>query len=217
MQFKQNASVYTVEGKEVGRIDRVVLNPRTLEVTHIVVRNKGLFFTDDKVIPIQLVGAANEAGATLRPAAGDLRALPDFEGTRYVRVSDGASIQASVGTRIDGASPTYWIPVPGGVPALDDPNTPRYVPETKQNIPDGAVALKTGAKVMAADGILVGRVEEVMTDPEAAHIRNLVISQGLLVKEMRQVPMVWVGEVWENEVHLLVSSRTFDQLGFRAN
>ena len=45
MQFKQGATVSTYDGKNVGHVDRVVLNPKTKEVTHIVVR-KGLLVSD---------------------------------------------------------------------------------------------------------------------------------------------------------------------------
>jgi sporulation protein YlmC with PRC-barrel domain len=34
MQFKENTSVFTAHGEQVGDIDRVVLDPRTKEVTH---------------------------------------------------------------------------------------------------------------------------------------------------------------------------------------
>lgn len=51
MQFKQGTHVYTIDGKDVGAIDRVVLDPKTDEVTHVVVR-RGWLFSEDKVVPI---------------------------------------------------------------------------------------------------------------------------------------------------------------------
>ena len=71
MQFKQGASVYTSDGKDIGHIDRVVLNPRTKEVTHLVIR-KGFLFSEDKLVPISLVAMGTGEGLTLRPDAGDL-------------------------------------------------------------------------------------------------------------------------------------------------
>lgn len=47
MQFKDGANVYTADGHTVGSIDRVVIDPRTNEVTHVVVRRR-LFFTEDQ-------------------------------------------------------------------------------------------------------------------------------------------------------------------------
>lgn len=215
MQFRQNAGVYTVDGKDVGHIDRVVLDPKKKEVTHIVVR-KGFLFTEDKVIPVDLIGAATEEGVTLREAVGDLQALPLFEETHYVRVTNGSPARAGDDAGVNYVPPFYWYPPLGGVPpmAVADPPTPGYVAETEQNIPEGSVALKEGAKVIAADGQYVGNVEQVITDPRAGRVMNLVIGQGLFVKERRQVPITWVSEVREDEVHLAVGSHTVDQLRF---
>lgn len=218
MEFKQNASVYTVDGKDVGRVDRVVLDPKTKAITHIVVR-KGFLFTEDKVIPKDLLGVANEAGVTLREEVGDLSALPLFEETHYVRASDGSYTKTGGDNRIDYAPPVYPYPGIGSLlpTTMIDPTAPEFIAETTQNIPEGTVALKEGAKVIAADGQQVGHVEQVITDPQASRVVNLVIAQGLLLREKRQIPITWVSEVREDEVHLAVGSQTVDELGFMAN
>jgi hypothetical protein len=41
-----------------------------------------------------------------------------------------------------------------------------------------------------------------------------VIAQGLLVKERRRIPINWVSEVKEDEIHLTVGSHDVDELGF---
>lgn len=218
MEFKQNASVHTVDGKDVGRIDRVVLDPKTKEVTHIVVR-KGFLFTEDKVIPQDLLDVATENGVTLRADVSDLQALPHFEETHYVRVSDGSHTRNGGDNTMDYAPPLFQHPALGGVPPamMTESFAPEYVAETAQNIPEGSVALKEGAKVIAADGQHVGNVEQVITDPQASRVMNFVITQGLLVKEKRQIPITWVRDVWEDEVHLAVGSHTINELGFMAN
>jgi sporulation protein YlmC with PRC-barrel domain len=213
MQFRQNASVYTVDGKKVGRIDRVVLDPQTKEVTHLVVR-KGLLLTEDKVVPVDLIGAATDKGVTLREDVSNLEALPVFEETHYIQATE-----APPSTAPGDALPLYWDPRFGDVPpiAAADPSTPHVIhviEETEQNIPEGTVALKEGAKVIAADGKQVGTVEQVLTDPRLDRATTLVIAQGLLVKERRRVPINWVSEVKEDEIHLAVGSHTIDELGF---
>ena len=75
MQLKRDTPVQTATGQSVGHIDRVVLDPASKEVTHIVVR-KGLFFTQDKVVPIGLVAAATEAQVTLREDAEFTKQYP---------------------------------------------------------------------------------------------------------------------------------------------
>jgi len=41
MQFRENADVFTPAGEKIGRLDRVVIDPGSFEVTHIVTQ-KGL-------------------------------------------------------------------------------------------------------------------------------------------------------------------------------
>lgn len=79
MQFKQGTHVYTTDGKDVGAIDRVVLDPRTDEVTHVVVR-RGWLFTEDKVVPIDLIDQAVAEQVQLRSDVRDLDRLPEFTG-----------------------------------------------------------------------------------------------------------------------------------------
>lgn len=83
MRFKQNVPVTTQEGTDIGHIDRVVLDPRTKAVTHVVVR-KGVLLTEDKVIPIDLIESATEDRVTIR-TAGDLETLPPFEEKHFVQ------------------------------------------------------------------------------------------------------------------------------------
>jgi sporulation protein YlmC with PRC-barrel domain len=58
MQLKQESSVVTANGDEVGRVDRVVIDPQSQRVTHIVdpdtdrvthfVNSEGLIFKEKK-------------------------------------------------------------------------------------------------------------------------------------------------------------------------
>ena len=215
MQFRQHALVYTFDGKNVGRIDRIVLDPQTKDVTHLVVR-KGFLLTEDKVVPVDLIGAATEKGVTLRAEVSDLEALPLFEETHYVWATGNPSSKPPGDTGGNVDHPLYQYPALDGVPRIVmlDPPPPPYVAETEQNIPAGTVALKEGAEVITADGKHVGTLEQVLTDPELDQATDLVIAQGLLVKERRRVPVKWVSEVKEDEIHLSVGSRTVDELGF---
>src|SRR6185295_6628330 len=87
MQFKQGANVSTYDGKYVGNVDRVVLNPKTKEVTHIVVR-KGFLFSEDKIVPLSVIASATDQGVMLRQDAGNLDDLPPFEETHYVGLDE---------------------------------------------------------------------------------------------------------------------------------
>ncbi|HET7087727.1 MAG TPA: PRC-barrel domain-containing protein [Anaerolineae bacterium] len=210
MQFTQGANVVTAQGQDVGNIDRVVIDPRSKEVTHIVVR-KGLLSTQDKVVPIDLIAAATADRITLREDAADPQALPDFEEEYYVASGeDGAPPDPPLGS-LPGL---YWYPpVAGGqIGYLFERSRQAPITQIQRNIPEGMVALKEGAKVISADDRYVGKIERVLIDPQADRATHFLISKGLLLKETKIVPVQWVTNIGEDEVHLAVRSRLLNEL-----
>jgi len=110
MRFRQNARVYTLDGINIGRIDRVVLDPQTKGVSHLVVR-KVFLLNEDKVVPVDLVSAVTEKGVTLRGDVSDLEALPLFEEAHYVWATGELPPTAP-----NDAPPLYWYPPVGSIP-----------------------------------------------------------------------------------------------------
>lgn len=208
MQFKQNVGVFTANGGQVGHIDRVVVDPQTKAVTHIVVR-KGFLFTEDKVVPFDLIAEANEDRIMLRDDAGDLQSLPPFEEKHYILSGD----KTGGTTSPSGYAPAVYGYTPFGGPGdYGAPSDQRHIAQIEQNIPEGTVALKEGAKVITAEGKYAGRVERVFTDAQAKRATHLLIAQGLLLKERKLIPITWVQVVGNNEVYLSVKQRVLERL-----
>lgn len=223
MQIKNSAAVFTADGKDVGRIDRVVLDPRTHEITHVVVR-KGWLFTEDKVVPVSLVDRISEDEVFLRDDAEGFDELPNFEETYYVQTDDGPQVQGGTAGRsaigpVDYASyapSLYWYPPAGAMwpgyytGAYGYPMT-NYTTHTEQNIPEGTVGLREGADVLTADGEHVGTVEQVLTNDQLNRATHLVISAGMLFKEKRLIPVDWILDVEEETIRLGVRRHTLDR------
>ncbi len=208
MRFKEGASVFTSDGRKVGTIDRVVIDPETKEVVSVVVR-KGFLLPEDKVVHISLIGPETEDRVVLRMNEGNFDTLPLFEETHYFPLTGD---QAPPGEVV----PVYWYP-PGGVGWWDYPTflgfpNPPYTVDIERNIPEGAVPLKEGARVMSADSQQVGDVKEVMTDVVTDRVTHMLITEGLLFKEQKLIPMTWVGRIAEDEVHLRVTSTFLEDL-----
>lgn len=210
MQFKEDATVYTAEGERVGQVDRVIIDPVSKEVTHLVVR-KGFFFTEDRVLPVDLVASTSEDRVRLRRQAGDLEDLPYFEVEQYVNLDQEEIARAAYPA--DFASPLYWYPSAGAAPIgyPGYPGAPYFI-KVERNIPDFTVALKEGAKVVASNGDHVGEVEEVITDPDDNIITHFLISKGGLFKHHKLIPVLWVSRLEENEVHLNVGPQILKDL-----
>ncbi len=203
MQFNQNANAYTTDGKVAGHIDRVVIDPQTDAVTHLVIR-KGLLFTTDKVIPVGQVTAGPAGEVILQLESQELENLPDFAETEYVSVGDDK----------EGNSPPAVVsypPYPGGTPLVGNAGPP-VLKETHLNIPHDTIALKEGARVVSLDDKAVGHVEQVLTSPPGDHVTHFLVVKGLLNKERRLIPAGWADRLEEDEVHLAITSNTVEKL-----
>jgi uncharacterized protein YrrD len=211
MQFVQGTGVYTADGKQVGQVDRVVIDPKTHEVTHIIVQ-KGLLLPEDKVVPLGLVADANEERVALRAGSGNLEDLPDFEVRHFIGAGEDQATRVPASEFF--APPMYWYPgfgSPGtglyGAYPFEAPGT-----ETELNIPEDTIAMKEGAEVISADGDHVGKVERVLVDPRDDRATHFIISKGLLFKENKLIPMSWVRSVEEDQVNLAIRSRILQEL-----
>lgn len=205
LQFQKGASVLTKNGIEVGTVERVVVNPDTNALAGIVVRNGGLLINDQKVVPAHLVADATEDLVLLQEEAGALESMPPFEEERLVD-ADGDPDPAP--SALD-QQPMIASAQAMGLPI---PPAPGPVIRVEQNIPEGTVALKDGARVITSEGAHVGNVERVLADPSADEVTHLLISRGLLLKERKLIPMKWVRSLDEEKVHLRVKRERVDKL-----
>ncbi len=229
MQFKEGTHVYTSDGEDIGSIDRVILDPSTNNVSGLVVK-QGWLFSEDKVVSIDLVDSATEKRVTLTRTDHNLQDLPAFEETYYIPLeeedypvtpeTEAVAFPNYAAPASYGYAPlgTAWWGYGGffGMPPADPVATSGYgadyVQRTQRNIPEGAVAVKEGAKVLSMSGDHVGDVEEIFTDPQSSHVTHILISQGVLFKDHKLVPTNWIESTAENEVRLTVNTSLVDRL-----
>lgn len=211
MQFKEGASVYTPSGDKVGDIERFVLDPHANEIIGLIVR-KGFLFTEDKVIPIEMVKQGEEDEVVLRENAGDPDTFPNFEEKHYVSPSEvDLRNEQHYAPRWYGA--VYYYPPLGTASwrgAVIPPARPTAV---ERNIPQGTVALKEGANVISRDGEHIGDVERIFTDPKTDEVTHIAITQGLLFQEEKLLPADWVDVAKDTEIRLAVGKETLEKLG----
>jgi uncharacterized protein YrrD len=209
MQFKDNTEVFMSDDHsddhKVGRVNRVVIDPRTKEATHIIIRT-GLLFADDKVIPIDQIVEAREDRITLSQDL-DFESLPDYEEKHFIPLEDD-ELPPTFGP--GQAPPMYWYPFRSVHDSQDHILRPHII-ETEHNIPDRTVALKEGAKVTSADGKHVGHIERVFVDPDTDRVMTLLVSKGLLLKERMFIPSAWISGFGEHEVKLAVGSKLLEK------
>ena len=120
VEFREGTDVLTASGEKLGEVERVI-DPRTREVTHIVVK-KGFLFTEDRVLPIEVVDSADGEQVVLSQNVGDdLEAWPVFEETYTIPIDQMPNTDTlgppGETARTVSARPApayYWYP-PAGV------------------------------------------------------------------------------------------------------
>jgi uncharacterized protein YrrD len=55
-------------------------------------------------------------------------------------------------------------------------------------------------------------VEHIFVEPVKERVAHFVISEGLLFKERKLIPMMWVADVVEDQIHLAVTADFLDKL-----
>jgi uncharacterized protein YrrD len=195
MQIKLGVRVSSSDDQQVGVVSHVVIDLRTKEITHLVIQ-KGHLFTKDRLVPMSSVYSADENHVMLQQAANDLMQLPEFEHTQRVLSESGAQPSAP-SSSVAGYSPTGSVPVVA---------SPHYIEETIRNIPEDAIALEAGAKVIAGDGHHFGNVERVITPSAENRVTHFIIVKGLLMKSRKVIATDLVSEMLEDEIHLTVDS-----------
>jgi len=201
MQFKVGTKVFTAGGKRVGTIDRIVIEPDTNELTHLIVQ-EGFLFTESKIVPMSLVGPATEDQVILLGREERLDEFPDFQESHFVSAERRLSSMPAMNNRV---RTLYWYPPLGISTGLASPHVPHYVVKT-ENIPKSTVALEVGVSVMCSDGKYVGNVERVFTDAQEGRATHLLIAEGFFLKEKKLIPTRWISNVFENEISLSVDS-----------
>jgi len=214
MEIFEGAQVKSADDKDLGSVDRVVIDPRTLRVTHLVVQ-KGVFFTTDKVIPIDWVDYSEQSQVRLKRGRSNLDECPDFEETHYVSAEGDERKNEPLPMEYFARS-YYWYPPVGFPMGAGFPGAYAAIPaadiETERNIPTGTVALKEGASVMDKNGDAVGSVERIVVDANTKKATHFVLASGRLIRERKLIPIHWVTTLAEDKLQLEVGSRFLDRL-----
>jgi uncharacterized protein YrrD len=73
--------------------------------------------------------------------------------------------------------------------------------------------VERGWAVAASDGSEVGKVDEVLGDPEADIFDGFAVGAGAVLDRPRYVPSEKVGAIEEGTVHLTIDTDEYAQLG----
>lgn len=206
LELKKGSHLYASQDEDLGRISQFVIAPKTSEVTHVVVE-KGLFFHDDRVVPVEIIDRVEDDRVFLSDDI-DPRSLPQFLPDDYAPLDDGGSgggyvwrYPIAFGAPFP-AYPVYPMNAESDVPHVNDPVVQEEIEE------GGLVA--ADAPVLSKDGEKLGRVSEIEIDA-VGRLSHLVVDLGFLEGE-RVLPGHWIETVDSDGVRLAVAESALKTL-----
>src|SRR5215470_5733667 len=179
----------TVEsrGREVGRVERVVLNRDSYEATHLVVKQGGLLHPRHLLMPFNWVIGSEHDRVRIERADDEIAALPNFEMQHYVRL-DQLDEEHAEHPR-SAIKPSDWI---------------NYVVPfvANQLLSPSESAVNRGLPIESSDGHKVGEIHEVLLSEPDWRLSGIIITRGFILKHPMRVPADWVARIGRERITL---------------
>jgi sporulation protein YlmC with PRC-barrel domain len=189
MDIKLNAPVECLDGKHSGHVTGVIVDPETDRLMYLVIKTEDV----ERMVPVALIRDATPAGVMLACTTARLNEQQLLVESEHVR---------SIVDHYD-----YY---PWGETKL------RYVPETHtvkhEFIPNGEEEIKRGMAIFARDG-RIGRIGDVIVDPENDHITHIVLREGHLWGQRDvTIPVSAIGKIEMGDVQLNLTKQEIEAL-----
>ena len=189
-----------------GRVERVVYDPRTKEVTHVVVHH-GLL-GEPRLVPISEVGYGDDTGVHLTMGQREFEDCDPFTEVELVPFEEAAEMGAVDVLALDpvlGSGSPFTLAWPYVAPTDE-------VPVEVERVTPGEVAFGRGTPVEASDG-RVGHVGAFVVDWGSGHLTHLVLAHGHLWGHREiAVPLAAVYEIADGTVELSLSKEEVEAL-----
>jgi len=197
------AHVESKEGKDLGRLHSVVIDPRDNEVTHIVV-NTGPHFPEPGFgapelinVPIDQMHDAGEAKVVLRATRDEFRKLPQYVERDFTPARAAAQAEPT--------DPAHFLWNTGVALAA---SLARIL--TGIALPAETVRKASFEREILNDAPVwrlqphthIGDVERVLVDEDTDEIKELVIRRGVVFHEDVVLPIGYVTEILDGVVHV---------------
>jgi len=200
------------DGTMAGRVSKVVLDPNKGVVTHLVIHraeNRG----PDRLVPVDQVLVGDEEQVQLRIGRQELEEEVRFDPDYFITLEYGDwpgpyPVTAQPIVAWGRPYPAEGLPLEPPEPATELP----FVAAGTPHPPAGSIVLEPEMRVFAFEGQPLGRVVEVLSDPQSGVATYLVLvdNQGDAVN--RLVPTSWIRSVQGSDITLAVGPRVVERL-----
>ena len=189
MDMHLNAHVECSDGR-VGRLENIILNPKTERVTYLVVRGNDLQNTE-RLVPERLVKEASHDTVFLSISKKKFEGMKNFIQEEYIPSNITMYMAEQAGWNM---------------------GTPASVFVEHEAVPAGGVIVHKGAKVFATDGH-AGKVDDFLVEKKTGRITHLILLEGhLWGKKDISVPVNQIDRYEDGDIYLKIDKSGVDTL-----
>jgi osmotically-inducible protein OsmY/sporulation protein YlmC with PRC-barrel domain len=200
--FRIGAPVLALDGR-AGHLSKVVIDPNTRRVTHLVI-HRGFLLDEDRVVPVEFVERATPEGIFLHLTSREVARQPRYQEERFI------------------GPPADWEPLPGylatdvlfwGLPygGVTPPILPVVEYTIRQGIPERTVVLERSTEVRTRDEV-TGEIDHLLVDPLRQELTHLVVRFEDQPHQPVIVPFEWVEDLGDGYVLLKCTREDLRQL-----
>jgi sporulation protein YlmC with PRC-barrel domain len=216
MDITLGMHVYTSDDKDLGTVDRLILDPDRNSVKAAVVR-KGVLLHQDVEVPADMLTARPNGDARLAYSSAEVDKLPDFlEGSYTTPPPDYMPPMAYPPTAFYwpvgyglGREPLQTMPAAGVGPATwtgaSDADREVGAALQRQDLENAVIG--EGSDVLGRDGGKVGTVSELAFDPDTSTLTGLMVHKGIIFGKDTTLPASLIDSVDDGVVYLKVDAR----------
>lgn len=202
MQIVFGATIYTSDGRPLGTIDRLILDPEQERLTAIAIRRGHLLHYDVEVPVAELHELANGQLQISLPLA-HINELPRFDEARYMPTPPGYALPAGL------SSPGLLLPlgyladVPGGHDASQRQRIVEHELEAMWSSQDLANAvIGPGSIVTSHDGVVVGKLQALTIDAESDNLTSVTIRSAIPPNAVVTLPAQAIAAIDDQVIYL---------------
>jgi osmotically-inducible protein OsmY/sporulation protein YlmC with PRC-barrel domain len=189
------------EGEPCGKLAKVVIDPHTEQVTHLIVE-RGFLRKVDRVVPLSAVGRTTDHDIRLSIGRDRLEEYPKYRETEFSKATPGW-VQSEHYKAEDIRFRTGSIGQESAVVS-------RVWHYVREGLPSDAEIIERGTPVYNAAGE-IGKVDHVLVDKASGEIAQLVVRRGIIPQYL-VVPIEAVHNVMEGSVAILLTDEELEKL-----
>jgi hypothetical protein len=192
------AEVHCSDGA-AGRSTYIIGNPITRQVTHLVVQSFLPSF-QEYLVPVDQVEETTNDRIKLKCTRDDLNRMGPFLYDEYIPADFPGYL-----------SWPYVLPARSGANRVGQ-EVLTFTTVTHQNIPEGELALRRGARVEATDGY-VGQVDALLINSNNMQVTHLVLLERyILQKREITIPVSQIDHIDQGTVYLKLDRQSVEDL-----